>query len=129
MESLDGHSSRATSIKLERPIRGPSNPAFGLILPPREVSDRMVNLYFCSFESTTRILHVPTFWAEYRKYWDQQDAVAPDVRLMIFLVVGIGSSLSEWDTDFRELVRQWVYDAEASLYVDQWRPGCKSPKF
>jgi hypothetical protein len=110
--------SLATSIKLERPSRGPSTPTFGLVLPPRDVSDHMVNLYFDSFESTYRILHTPTFWAEYRRYWDQQDSIPSDVRLIVYLVIGIGSSLSgngDMGAGFRGVVRQWVYDAEAWL--------------
>lgn len=79
----------------------------------------MVNLYFRSFESTHRILHVPTFWSEYQRYWaDPERGTATDLRLKILLVIAIGSSLSEYgDTDagFRSMVHQWIYTAQAWL--------------
>ncbi|KAL7621971.1 hypothetical protein AAE478_007472 [Parahypoxylon ruwenzoriense] len=108
----------ARSIKLGRPSRWLSYPQFDLAPPSREVADAMVTLYFRSFESTHRILHVPTFWAEYQKYWEHPDSGKHDLRLKVLLVIGIGSSISKHgDTDagFRNMVHQWVYAAQSWL--------------
>lgn len=78
----------------------------------------MAALYFQTFESAFRILHVPTFWSEYQRYWNRPESVTADLRLKILLVIGIGSSLSEHgDTDigFRNVVHQWVYAAQTWL--------------
>jgi hypothetical protein len=110
--------SLATSVKMARPRRGPLCPGVGLILPPRDVSDAMVNLYFSCFESTSRILHVPTFRVEYERYWDQPDDVTTEVRLLVSLVIGIGSSLSgnaDARAEVRGVVYQWVHDAQMWL--------------
>jgi hypothetical protein len=110
--------SLATSIKMARPGRGSLCPEFGLTLPPRDVSDAMINLYFGSFESTYRILHVPTFKVEYERYWDQPDAITTEVRLLICLVIGIGSSLyvnTDIRAEIRDMVHQWIYDAQMWL--------------
>lgn len=110
----------AKSIKLVRPTRSLwSSPDF-LTPPSRDMSDTLANLYFKSFESTHRILHVPTFWADYRRYWDHPDTAAPSLRLTILLVIGIGSSLYDHGTPEAalrnmELVHHWIYAAETWL--------------
>lgn len=111
----------ARSLKVGRPSRSLiSRPEFGFAPPSREVADAMVTLYFRSFESTYRILHEPTFWAEYERYWSHPESVKTDLRLKIFLVIGIGSSLrGHGDTDaeagFRNTVHQWVYASQTWL--------------
>lgn len=108
----------ARSIKLARPSRWLSHPEFDLSPPSREVADAMTTLYFRSFESTHRILHEPTFWSEYQRYWDHPESVTPSLRLRILLVIGIGSSLSEHgdlEAGFRGMVQQWIYAAQTWL--------------
>jgi hypothetical protein len=78
----------------------------------------MVTLYFRYFESIHRILHVPTFWTEYERYWDNPDSATTESRIKVFLVIGIGSSLSkhgDTDADFNSMVQKWVYTAQAWL--------------
>ncbi|KAK4148412.1 hypothetical protein C8A00DRAFT_19752, partial [Chaetomidium leptoderma] len=112
----------AKNIKVGRPTRGPgptSSPV-SFTLPPREKADEKAELYFSSFESTHRILHAPTFWAEYQKYWDQPESVTEDLRLKILLVIGIGSSLHDHGDVTAtqrntELVQQWIYAAQTWL--------------
>lgn len=104
--------------KVGRPSRLLSGPEFGLASLSREVADAMVNLYFRSFESTYRILHIPSFWIEYRNYWDHPQSVTTKLRLKILLVIAIGSSLSDHgDTNpgFRNMVHQWIYAAQTWL--------------
>jgi hypothetical protein len=75
----------------------------------------MVNLYFQFFESAHRILHVPTFWAEYQSYWESPSKVPAGIRLKILLVIAVGSSVSNQDVldgTFPAMVRQWIYAAQ-----------------
>ncbi|CAI7672477.1 unnamed protein product [Penicillium viridicatum] len=108
----------ARSIKTWRPSRSLSNPQLGLELPSREISDMMVNLYLQSFESTHRILHIPSFRADYQRYWNNPHNASSELRLKILLVIGIGSSLHKEensDIGFRKSVHRWVYAAQAWL--------------
>ncbi|GAB1317191.1 hypothetical protein MFIFM68171_07401 [Madurella fahalii] len=113
----------ARLLKVGRPGRGlnPLGVAWRDVLPPmpsRETADEVVALYFGSFESTHRILHGPTFWAEYVRLWDPSADVAMELRLKVLLVVAIGSSISrDGDTAGLErgLVEQWIYAAQMWL--------------
>ncbi|KAI1209549.1 uncharacterized protein F4807DRAFT_96887 [Annulohypoxylon truncatum] len=108
----------ARCTKLGRPSRRLSRPEFDLEPPSREIADRMVAIYFKSFESTYRILHEPTFMSEYQRYWDQPESVTTDLRLKVLLVIGIGSSLSEHiesDAGFRNTINHYVYAAQTWL--------------
>ncbi|KAF2808194.1 FAD/NAD(P)-binding domain-containing protein [Mytilinidion resinicola] len=76
----------ARIIKVGRPSKCLSCAGFGLAPPSREVADSM--------------------------------SVTIDLRLQILLVIGIGSSLSKYgdaDASFRDMVRRWVYAAQAWL--------------
>ncbi|KAG6365763.1 hypothetical protein INS49_007374 [Diaporthe citri] len=106
----------AKNIKLGRPSRTQtSSPE--IKLPPRDLSDAMINLYFSSFESSHRILHIPTFRAEYQRYWERPASAPTELRLKILLVIGLGSSLHEHqNTDAAlnnaDMVHQWIYAAQ-----------------
>ncbi|KAB8227801.1 putative C6 transcription factor [Aspergillus alliaceus] len=39
------------------------------MIPHRRVADELVNLYLSTFETTYRVLHVPTFRKQYEAYW------------------------------------------------------------
>ncbi|RYO93406.1 hypothetical protein DL766_000796 [Monosporascus sp. MC13-8B] len=106
------------SSKVGRPSRHLSSPQFGFAPLSRDMADEMASLYLQSFELVYRIPHIPTFWAEYRKYWDHPEGVTTKLRLKVLLVIGIGSSLSEQgskDEGFPRMVRQWVYAAQTWL--------------
>lgn len=66
-----------------------------------------------------RILHAPSFWAEYQSYWGQSN-VASELRHKVLLVIGIGSSLYDHGDDGAVqcnigTVHQWIFDAETWL--------------
>lgn len=106
----------AKSIKRSRPSRSHES-SHGIGLPPRETSDAMVSLYLSSFESTHRILHRPSFWAEYERYWDSPNTAAIELRLKISLVIGLGSSLYDHQSTAdalsnADMVHRWIYVAQ-----------------
>jgi hypothetical protein len=107
----------ARSIKVWRPTRSLSNPQLCLVPPSRAIADAMAKLYLQAFESTHRILHIPSFWTDYHKFWDNPECASTELRLKILLVIGIGSSIYKEDTDieFRQTVHRWVYAAQAWL--------------
>ncbi|KAL2819860.1 fungal-specific transcription factor domain-containing protein [Aspergillus cavernicola] len=44
------------------------------MLPPQNIADELLNLYFSTFETTYRILHIPSFFKEYEAYWAAPEA-------------------------------------------------------
>ncbi|KAH6854536.1 hypothetical protein B0I37DRAFT_422123 [Chaetomium sp. MPI-CAGE-AT-0009] len=119
-EALQGCKNRGKGIKVARPTRGLPSPYHSLVPPSLEVATEMAKLYFASFESTHRILHAPTFWAEYQKYWDNPESVPEDTRYRILLVIGLGSSVYDHGDIAAihrntESVHQWIYAAETWL--------------
>ncbi|KAJ2978612.1 hypothetical protein NUW58_g7443 [Xylaria curta] len=108
----------ARDLKTNRPSRCLSSPRPNLEPPCRELADTMVSVYFRCFESAYRILHEPSFWAEYRGFWENPESVATGQRLKILLVIAIGSSLCDEsgpDSELRGKVQQWIYTAQAWL--------------
>ncbi|KAI0903382.1 hypothetical protein F4823DRAFT_618764 [Ustulina deusta] len=108
----------AKKLKVNRPSRCLSSPRPSLEPPSREIADAMVTMYFQCFEPVHRILHEPSFWAEYPMLWENPENATPGQRLKILLVIGIGSSLhgeAGPDSELRGKVQQWIYTAQAWL--------------
>ncbi|KAF2967523.1 hypothetical protein GQX73_g6038 [Xylaria multiplex] len=108
----------AKSLKINRPSRCLTSPRPSLEPPPREIADAMITVYFRCFESANRILHEPSFWAEYRRFWEDPESINTGQRLKILLCIGIGSSLHDEsgpDSELRGQVQQWIYTAQAWL--------------
>ncbi|GAP86258.1 putative C6 zinc finger domain-containing protein [Rosellinia necatrix] len=108
----------ARGLKANRPSRCLSSPRPNLEPPPREIADPMVTAYFHSFESVHRILHEPSFWAEYQRFWEAPASITTGQRLQILLVIGLGSSICDGsgpDSELRRRVQQWIYTAQAWL--------------
>ncbi|KAJ0416213.1 fungal-specific transcription factor domain-containing protein [Aspergillus carlsbadensis] len=65
---------RAKELK-EQELAGQKRPdSLREMLPPRTIADELVNLYMSTFETTYRILHVPSFRKEYEAYWLNPEA-------------------------------------------------------
>lgn len=39
------------------------------MVPSRKVADQLLRLYLDTFETTFRVLHIPTFLQQYKNYW------------------------------------------------------------
>lgn len=57
------------------------------LLPERRTVDHLLQKYFDTFESTLRIIHVPTFRADYEKYWDNGDTTNTDMDATILAIL------------------------------------------
>lgn len=79
------------------------------------MADQMVHLYITRFESVFRILHVPSFWNEYERYWSDPLGAETVVKLKIQLVAAIGIVIHRDPTDNPDtysMARQWLYAAQ-----------------
>jgi hypothetical protein len=105
------------SIESSRPNRCSSIPqAYPSIT--KDIADRTVHLYITRFESVFRILHIPSFWIEYEKYWSNPTEAETVLQLKIQLVAAIGSIIRQdiiETTDIYTTARQWLYVAQEWL--------------
>ncbi|KAF1836768.1 C6 zinc finger domain-containing protein [Decorospora gaudefroyi] len=71
-------------------------------LPERSVVDVQVSLYFQTWETTYRILHEPSFWKEYRAFWEQGpgDKDRVSFAVMLVLIIAITKCLAPKDDVF-----------------------------
>ncbi|KXJ86987.1 hypothetical protein Micbo1qcDRAFT_108000, partial [Microdochium bolleyi] len=112
----------ARRIKQCRPSRTLSGFQFDLTMPSRDVSDVLANLYFAHFESTHRILLIPSFWAEYEMAWSQPQRTdyRRDLKILLVLALGLsvaGSSTTSGPLDIqhkelRGRAEKWIYAAQ-----------------
>jgi hypothetical protein len=89
---------KAQKKEVERNTQGSDAEILGL-LPEKSVVDAKVALYFQAFESTYRILHEPTFWDEYRTFWEQRQGgdVTSSFTTILILIIALTKCLAPND--------------------------------
>ena len=69
-----------------------------------------------TFESAYRILHGPTFWQEYRRYWDSPSAAGEAFVAKLKLCMAIGACFHDDLIPHRRIVGAgWIYGARSWL--------------
>ncbi|KAI9749401.1 MAG: hypothetical protein M4579_006886 [Chaenotheca gracillima] len=89
----------------------PILPDFKELVPARDVADHLVHLYFRTHESTYRILHRPSFYSEYARYWESPRDASTGFVVKLLLVMAIGACFYEGPEDqprMRDEARQWI---------------------
>ncbi|GIK06779.1 hypothetical protein Aspvir_002431 [Aspergillus viridinutans] len=71
-------------------VRQEQASSFMDLLPPRRVADELVQLYLSNFETTYRILHIPTFLKQYEDYWTAPQN--PDIVFLAKLLLLMAAS-------------------------------------
>lgn len=111
----------ARSSKVWRPSRLFGVQDYDLTPPPREVADIMAREYFQYFESGLRVLHIPSFWSSYEQFWENPNSVKIETRIIILLVIAIGSSFQDRKAASTDKapsipqIHQWIYAAQTWL--------------
>ncbi|KAL6412282.1 hypothetical protein AUP68_04666 [Ilyonectria robusta] len=106
----------ARTIKENR-IRPITSAHLGKAIPMRDLADQLVDAYFRTFEGAIRILHVPTFRAEYERYW-QNPSAANDVFVMqMQLCMALGATVHDDLFSLRATAMQWVHEAQLWLLL------------
>ncbi|GKZ20243.1 hypothetical protein AbraIFM66951_001425 [Aspergillus brasiliensis] len=98
-------------------LQQPAYPDMHGLFPPKEVADQLVNAYLRTMESVYRIVHIPSFWVNYRGFWTRSGPNPPWVLIELLLVMAIGSVFCQdkGQEDFpipREVVLQWIYTGQ-----------------
>jgi len=67
-----------------------------------------------TFELIYRVVHIPTFRAEYEQYWDQPRSVATSfsIKLGLILTVGIVFDVENQEKQLRRSSRAWIQAAQ-----------------
>lgn len=89
----------------------------GQTVPVRSLADQLVDAYFSTFEGSIRILHVPTFRAEYERYWQNPSATSDVFVMQLQLVMAIGSCVYDDQFSLRTKAVQWVHEAQLWLLI------------
>lgn len=93
---------------------------FRKFIPPQAYADKLIDTYLRCFESTYRVLHVPSFRNELAQHWQSPEASSIGFVMKLFLVMAIGASLYE-DPDGspkpKSDILQWIYAAQSWLSV------------
>lgn len=97
-------------------------------MPSENTARVLVEAYFRTFESVYRILHRPTFWQEYRRYWEgtsTNEAFA----IKLKLCMALGSCFHPDMVPHRQsLAVKWIYEARVWLISpeDKTRAGIEA---
>ncbi|KAJ5156465.1 hypothetical protein N7492_009268 [Penicillium capsulatum] len=107
---------------LRRSIKGRQTPALadpapGLLndVPPRVLCDKLVQDYLRTLGLIYRVLHVPTFYQEYERFWDNPGASSTGFVMKLLLMLAIGSIFHCRPGPSNELalpIRKWIYAAQ-----------------
>ena len=93
------------------------------LLPERNVADQLVQIYIDNMEKTYRILHIPSFCAEYSVFWSNTHGRRPAFTALLLLIMATtnsvnrnGSSLYRGDSSVkRETAILWIRKCDSWL--------------
>lgn len=97
-----------------RPV---SSENIGKQIPPRDVADQLIDNYLRTFEGVLRIVHVPTFRADYERYWQNPEAANDAFVMQMQLCLALGATLYDEYFTMRATAMQWIYEAQLWLML------------
>lgn len=94
-----------------------ADPAPALLndLPLREICDELVQHYLRTLGLIYRVLHIPKFYQEYERFWEDRTSASTGFVFKLLLILAIGSIFYCEPGPANELgipVRRWVYAAQ-----------------
>ncbi|WAO97007.1 Zn(2)-C6 fungal-type domain-containing protein [Fusarium falciforme] len=112
---------------LARKIKARRVPAFTTIslskrMLSRELADQLIEAYLRTFETVYRIVHVPTFRAEYERYWENPKVVSDSFIVLMQLCMAIGAAFQDNVFSHRVSASHWVFEAQF------WLLSCEKSK-
>jgi hypothetical protein len=78
------------------------------LVPDRETCDRLVEFYITTFESVIRIVHIPSFLQDCRRYWQDPQSVSDCVVWKLLLVMAVGVFVSPSSTALQSHAAAWI---------------------
>lgn len=108
----------ARDIKKQRPGRRCFPTQIHQSFPRRQVIDELIQLYFTTFESCYRILHFPSFQAEYQSYIDQPESANGSFALLLILLMSAAGIMHSDASVCREIAAKapaWIHISQTWL--------------
>ncbi|EAW16800.1 C6 zinc finger domain protein [Aspergillus fischeri NRRL 181] len=99
---------------------GSTIPEVSSLIPQRATCDVLLELHVNTFESSIRILHIPSFYQEYRQYWESPDSTSDVFLCKLLLAMAIrtlfvpASPSAGQLADMRSRALAWMH------YGHQW---------
>lgn len=85
-------------------------------MPSRTTCDELVQLYFRTFDTVFRVLHVPTFEKDYQAYWSDNLVSKETFHQKLLLVMAIGTCFyyddEEQEYPLRTLASRWIFQVQ-----------------
>ena len=99
----------AKTIKLQEHTAVRPDTSLRDIIPTKDVSDRLVQAYFRTFQTVFGILHVSSFREQYRAFWEDSGSVSKAFDTTLAVVMCIGSIFCLPETSVsRATALQWI---------------------
>lgn len=87
-------------------------PALRESIPAKDICDQAIDGYLRTYEPMFRILHVPSFMAEYEGSWSQAEPVQTEFLMKLTMVLTIGAMFlrdRSVANEIKRTARNWVY--------------------
>lgn len=112
----------ARSIKSQRSPPWPCPPTPDL--PPKHISDELVDRYLHTVESVYRVLHVPSFRRDYDFVWEAPSGNSPNTPFLVQLklVLALGAVSYDDTCSLRTSATRWIYEAQTYLSEPIFKP-------
>lgn len=94
-----------------------SSTDLGLRIPTRELADELVENYLRTFEGIFRVVHIPTFRAEYARFWEGGHPSNNSFVILLQLIMTLGAIVHDDVFSLRPLATQWIFEAQMWLII------------
>lgn len=98
--------------------------------------DTLVDAYLRTFELIYRVIHIPFFWEEYRRFWAQPQSTSTYFLMKLVLIFALGTTFYLGRSNrahLRRLAHTWIYAAQwwlvgpsekSTVNLDGLQVGC-----
>ncbi|OPB42515.1 Zn2Cys6 transcriptional regulator [Trichoderma guizhouense] len=94
-----------------------SSTNLGAHMPTRELADVLVENYLRTFEGVFRVVHIPTFRAEYARFWEDSHPSNESFPILLQLVLALGAALYDDHFSLRPMATQFIFEAQMWLMI------------
>ena len=92
-------------------------------LPQKKTADQLVQIYVDNLETTYRVLHLPSFWEEYSKFWGAPQEGRPAFAALLLLIMATTHCVKEGNSPIfrgdssvgRETAIMWIQTCDSWL--------------
>ncbi|KAH7320804.1 hypothetical protein B0I35DRAFT_407842 [Stachybotrys elegans] len=94
---------------------------YGRLAPSIAVSEKLLRLYLETFELVYRVLHIPTFLSEFRRYAQDPAQARTLFIIQLQLCMALGAVVHDDVFSYKKEALQWIQEAEDWLASEEVR--------